>query len=342
MECQAVDSRRASVFFAIPCGEFFAAQRDRIDMVCRALGIAPVVVEDRSATDGLWRKITGAIGEADYFVADISSLSPNVIVELGYALREKRQRNCAIFVAESVNVPVDLQGFTLQKYSSLAGFQEALGSWLLEAVPCLDPTKLSGLRSEPFAYEEDFLSRDRFLRLWALPPTCSFVLTGQGLRFTNAHFPLMTSHLALLADYEFTFRAKIESSRIGWVVKGTRPHLSPLPSFCVMFSIDTSGRLVPHLWNSRFVDEKTHYQVLWDQVKDGTDVRFSEEGWAVLTTRVVGDEITILNGAGSVLYEYDFSQNAYYKNTGPKQGEIGFRCHPGEQAVVNHLSVTEL
>ncbi|MDP2659735.1 MAG: hypothetical protein Q8R28_03290, partial [Dehalococcoidia bacterium] len=235
--------RQTSVFFAIPCGEFFELQNRCIKTACRVAGLSAVIVEDHSGTADLWDKITGRIDAADYFVADISSNSANVILELGYAIREKRPRYVGIFIADNARVPVDLQGFTLQKYSSVRDFQRKLAKWMVDNVPFADKRKLDAIDVKSLDFREDFKDYDRFLRLWSLPPQCSFQLTHEGLRFSNAHFPIMTTHLALLRNYEFEFKAKIESRTFGWIIKGTSaslttPLTSYLPVFCVMFNID--------------------------------------------------------------------------------------------------------
>ena len=333
-----------TIFFAIPCGEFFAAQNKCIKNVCESVGVKAVIVEDHSKTAGLWTIITEKIDSADYFVADISSKSPNVILELGYSIREKKSRYNAIFIADNTPVPVDLQGFTLQKYTSLCDFQNKLIKWMIDNIPLVDSRKLDSLNTRSFDFRDDFKEYDRFLKLWSFPPQSSFQLTHEGLRFTNAHFPIMTTHLALLKNYEFEFKAKIESRTLGWIVKGTRQGAMPssryLLTFCVMFNIKGDGKLRPHIFNYNNLSRDFSYHQ-FDEQQVELDV--SQEGWFTLVTRVVGDQITILND-GNTVFDEDFTVGRYGEayEFANKQGEVGFRCHPGEQGVINYVRVKEI
>lgn len=337
-----MNETKINIFFAIPCGEFFSIQDRIIKSVCEAANIHPIIIEDHSKTSGLWEKIIDQIDSADYFIADVSSLSPNVLIELGYSIREKKSKYYAIFIANNIRVPVDLQGFTLQKYSSIRDFQNKLIKWISDNIPFIDKTKFQHLETLPIGFHEDFKDYDRFLRLWTFPPQCSFQLTHEGLRFTNAHFPIMTTHLALLSNYEFEFRAKIESGHIGWIVKGTRPFNSYLPTFCVMFNINRHGQLRPHIFNINNPDPESHYK-LFDIQQVELHTESSKEDWFLITTKVIEDKITILNN-DRVIFEQDFNQAPYkeffeFQN---KQGEIGFRCYPGEQAIINYITVKEI
>ena len=65
---------RPSIFFAIPCGEYYADQAKIIRNVCARAGVDPIIIEHDRKTADLWGAITAKIKRADYFVADISSL----------------------------------------------------------------------------------------------------------------------------------------------------------------------------------------------------------------------------------------------------------------------------
>jgi len=191
-------------------------------------------------------------------------------------------------------------------------------------------------------FRDDFKDYRRLLRLWHFPPQCSYVLTHEGLRFTNAHWPILTTHLALLRDYEFEFRARIETKNIGWIVRGTGPFGHLLPTFCIMFNVTVDGRFRPHMLNSNKPAQGpgAPYHLSPEQrVRMNT----SDEGWFDPTTRVVGDTVTVLN-EGRTVFEANFAEDPYrdayeFPN---KQGEVGFRCHPGEEAVMNYMAVREL
>ena len=333
---------KINIFFAIPCGEFFSIQNRVIKSVCKAVNVKPVIIEDHSKTADLWKRITNQIDSGDYFVADISSLSPNVILELGYAIREKKPKYYAIFIANNIKVPVDLQGFILKKYSSIRDFQNKLIKWIFDNIPFVDKTKLQNLETLNLDFHEDFKDYDRFLRLWTFPPQCSFQLTNEGLRFTNAHFPIMTTHLALLKNYKFEFKAKIESGNLGWIVEGTKSSDSYLPKFCVMFNINQQGNLTPHILNFNKLDPKIQYKV-FEEKRVKVNMDFLKEGWFIITTKVVDDKITILNNDRTI-FEQDFNVSPYKEFYGfsDKQGEVGFRCYPGEQGIINYVKVGEI
>jgi len=332
--------RPISIFFAIPCGEFFSVQNGIIKSVCTAADVHPIIVEDHTATENLWDKITGKIDLADYIIADISSKSPNIILELGYALREKKPRQIAIFIGENIKVPVDLQGFALQKYTGIRDFQERLTKWMLDNIPFVDSEKVNSLQTQNINYEEYFKDNDRFLRLWTFPPDSSYQLTHEGLRFTNSHFPIMTRHLALLNNYEFEFKAKIESSTVGWVVKGTRLFDQHFPVFCVMFNINQKGELRTHIFNYKNQDPNVQYKYI--ETKQ-VELNLSNEGWFTVITRINGDSISLIHNE-KVAFEQDFTEKPYNEiyDFPNKQGEIGFRCHPGEQSTINYVKVKEI
>lgn len=341
------------IFFAIPCGEFFSKQQKIIQNVCAIAKIQPVIVENHHQTDALWEKITGKIDDSIFFVADISSLSPNVIVELGYALKAKEMTKVAVFAADVLRVPIDLQGFVLQKYSSFREFKDRLIDWILADAYITDYLrkhgddsieKLKALRDQTadISFHEDFKDFDKVLRTWTFPPLCSWHLTHEGLRFTNAHMPILATTLGLLQNYEFRFKVKIERDNVGWVVKGTKPLGRFNPSFCVMFQLTTSGYLVPHIFNEKHIDQDRHYQVFDARP---VNIEVSEERWFEVITRVIGDRIRISDNKENVLFDEDFSQEPFgqfYNDFPNKQGAIGFRCYPDEEAVVNYVELEEL
>lgn len=336
--------KQIKIFFAIPCGEFFRLQANIIKSVCDTVNIQPIIIEDYSKTDQLWKQITDAIDDADYFIADISSLSPNVVLELGYCLREKKERYYAIFIANNISVPVDLQGTKLQKYSSLADFKNKLISWMRDNLSNTNLSALAkGQEDTNLELREDFKDWDRFMRLWSTPPQCSYLLTHEGLRFTDAHMPIMTTYLSLLKNCRFTFKARIVKQSVGWIVQGTKPFNSLFPTFCIMFNLSPAGILTPHIFHYEKQELPTHYKVYEDhQVNIG--IQSTSESWLEIETQVKNDIIAVsINGKNQ--FEQDFRQSPFgelYNDFEGKTGEVGFRCHPGEQAVVNYMKVNEL
>src|SRR3990172_9866525 len=139
----------------------------------------------------------------------------------------------------------------------------------------------------------------------------------------------MTTHLGLLQDYTMTFAGRIQQGAIGWVVLGTRPYGSLLPTFCIMFSLSMEGVLTPHILNMNYFHPQTHYQVFTSMKAVSP---FNQHTWLSVVTKVVGSQVTV-SIDGHTVFDQDFATppfGEYYLSQGA-QGEIGFRCHPGEQ-----------
>jgi len=335
-----MNNRRPSVFYAIPCGDFYSIQNDIIGVVSKCGEVDSIIAEDDLRTKGLWDKIKEQIDSTDLFVADISSGSPNIILELGYAIREKNNKNIGIFISNSASIPSDLTGFVLQKYSSFNDFQIKLAEWLCQTLPSMKCTELTGLQKRFANFQEDFRDQDLFHRRWSIPPGGSFLFSGEGLRFSNMHLPMLTTTLAILKDCRFSFRAKIERSRLGWVVQGTKFHEKFYPEFCVMFNIDSEGTLTPHVLNMAHPNPITLYQP-FPEIKVKS---FTKSDWFDISTVVRGSNIEIIY-AEKTIFSADFTREPYgqyYKTDGAKDGQIGFRCHPEEEATINHLFVEEI
>jgi len=336
--------RKPVVFFAIPCGHFYATQGRVIAEVGEALGIDVVIAEDDRETKGLWDKIAEQIRSADRFVADISSGSLNIALELGWALEQKGESNVAIFNSNVAADPSDLRGFVLQKYSSLRDFRAKLVEWLGTALPGLDMA--AGLENDipARAFQDDFRDRDRFLREWITPPDAAYFLTSEGLQFTNAHYPIVTSSLGLLRDIEFEFTARIDQKQIGWIVKGTRDPRLPIPAFCVMFALNSEHILTPHILSIVVSPGPTSGYHVYSDKAVKAQLASQDGGWITILTRVTGDRIEISND-GKTIVDLDMSDKPFGKvyNAVPhKEGQVGFRCFPQEIATVAHVLVRDL
>lgn len=335
---------KTKIFFAIPCGEFYKIQTSIITDICTALNIEAIIIENNTITDFLWKKITDGIDHSDYFVADISSKSPNIILELGYALREKKHRFSGIFISGSIEPPIDLQGLVLHKYISFRDLKEKLIQWIRDNV-LIDAKVLTNYKINHLSLpKEDFSSVDRFLRLWSAPGG-SFSFTHEGLTVTNAHFPIMTNYLASLNNYEFEFKTKIVNGAVGWAVKGTKRYASVVPEFCIMFNIKLDdNKLTPHIFNiNKYVQAGGGYKVFDEKAKE-VRLKKSKEGWFNIKTIVKGDIITILNDK-EIIFKDDFSKEPYkeYYNFPDRQGEVGFRCYQGiEEAVIQYFNIKEI
>src|SRR5581483_7461592 len=125
---------KPTIFFAIPCGGFYDKQREIIDSVCNEADVHSNIVEDNDQSKPLWSKIVEGIEESDFFVADISVPRPNIILELGYALRAKPQSRVAIFISKSTDLPSDLKGQHYHEFTGFSGFYRELQEWMVKNV----------------------------------------------------------------------------------------------------------------------------------------------------------------------------------------------------------------
>lgn len=342
-ESSRVMSRKYRVFVAIPCGAFYAVQADILRDLFASAEVETYIAEDSPNTKGLWDSISVEIDRADLFVADISSGSPNILLEVGYALARKPIGAIGLFISHQAEVPSDLRWVVAQVYSSLASFRTTLLAWIEKSLPVLRTSlpQLAPGRTEVFA--EDFMSDDLFLRRWATPPGCSYLLTAEGLRFSNAHFPILTTPLAILGDCEFEFQGRIDSEQIGWALTGTKGFTDLLPSFCVMFAVNTGGELTPHVWNARHPHPTTHYHD-FSRTQLPPEVRPRLGVWASFVTRVRGSVYEIEIDGNSV-FRADFGIGEFalvFSDREWSQGQVGFRCYPGEQATVRYVRVRAL
>jgi hypothetical protein len=334
-------SNRPVVFFAIPCGEFYSSQKDIIKQVEKALKIEAVIIEDHHQTEDLWNKIIDKIESAELFVADVSSKSVNVALELGYAIKQKPIRQIGIFISKNQTIPSDLQKFVWQDYSSFKEFQSRLTTWICDALGLPKPQeKRKRLQHDPI-FLEYFRDQDLFFRHWSTPPNASVLLTHEGLRIASGNLPILTTTLDLLGDCEIEFKARIEHEKLGWVIKGTKTYTHIVPAFFVMLQIDNQGILTPHIWNENQFQPNTFYQIYPNQK---ISLKLGRHSWFKLTTRIQGDHIDIIQDNRSLL-NIDFNNQPYsasYNDFARKGGQIGFRCHPNEEAVINYVEVREL
>ncbi len=75
------------------------------------------IAEDDPSTKGLWESIQKEIDDSDLFIADISSRSPNILLEVGYAIARKPKSRIGIFTAESIEIAVLTVGLTSKPLS---------------------------------------------------------------------------------------------------------------------------------------------------------------------------------------------------------------------------------
>ncbi len=328
-----------SIFFAIPCGEYYGEQAKIIRRICGRARIKPIIIEHDVKTSELWNTIIDQIEQADYFVADVSSLRPNIVLELGYALKAKHESHVAFLISRNVDAPSDLIGKKRLEYSGFSDFQSQLIEWLVKVVG-VNRRVYTDFNRDTLHFHDEFQDFDRFLRLWSFPPGCDFSLTSEGLRFTNAHMPILSKTLGILSDFEFTFTGRVGRDALGWVIKGTPDLSSYYPQFCIMFNTNLR-ELRAHILNVNQIHPQSLYQPFTPQP---VNLQVSREGWFTITTRGEGDVVTILN-EGRVIFRANFATETPYSsfyNFRRKLGEIGFRCHPGEEAIIRQVEVREL
>lgn len=350
------------IFFTIPCGGFYDEQRKIIDMVCDKANIADqehcIIIEDNPETDQLWEKIRNKIEEADYFMADVSSARPNIILELGYALKAKYQDRVAIFKSNNasiLNTLSDLSGTKMYQYSSMSEFRSKLCKWFEEVI-FNDKCLLEDIEKDSIESEDHFKDLDRFLKLWTTFPSTQWQLTSDGLRFANAYYPIISNSLGLLKNYELRFNARIEREAIGWIVKGTMDYQRGFPIFAVMFSLSENGILKPHILCEGTPDNKLdYYPRPPKEIKTNLDLSNPHE-FEVITT-CIGDVISVnikTQADKKFCISFNFATDddyaCYYNKVPQKHGQIGFRCAGwgntkgewGEVATVNWVKVREI
>ncbi len=338
---------KPTVFFAIPCGEFYGPRRKVIEEVSRQVGIDPIIEERFLETEELWRGITEKIDDSDFFVADVSCQRQNVAIELGYALARKRLKKVGIFTSSVSPIPSDATVFKCPEYSSLTDFRNKLREWLASALGVARICDNDGGSQSHPAFSEDFMNQDWFLRRWFAPSGSSWHLSHEGLRFTGAHFPIQTMTLGLLKNYEFEFKARIDKGCIGWTVQTTMQPGKLLPSFCVLFQMDSQGTLTPYIWNEKYPNNGVGYEP-FETARTSYSIS-RPDGWFTLITRMKGELIEIERNGNKIfsrnLTEEPFSKlNEFQK----KQGNVGFRCYLDphgrivEEATVSYAVVREL
>ncbi len=328
------------VFFAIPCGKFYETQCKIITRLCDAYNIEPIINEKDLLTESLLDQILDQITKCDYFIADISSGSQNVIFELGYALKAKHRSKIAILLSNISKCPSDLYALKRLQYESYKEYATKLNNWLSQFFKESHIIDDQGLIVPD--YYEAFNDQDLFLKKWDTPLGCDYSLTFNGFRFSNAHLPVLSKHLAFLQDYIFEFECLINRSTIGWVVNGTKFNFEDsLIDFCVMFNLSTDGHLTPHIFSKKDINPKSHYHV-FDGLIIKETINYKER--LNIKTSVHGSIIKIeINDIK--IYQQDLSHepfDKYYNSIDNKTNQIGFRCHPGEEATVYSVKVASM
>jgi hypothetical protein len=239
----------------------------------------------------------------------------------------------------------DLCGQKRLEYSSFNNFREQLVEWMKQAL-AIPSKNFKGITFSPISFTEDFKDRDKFLRLWNIPPGCQYILTYEGLQFVNADFPILTQTLNLMGNFEFTFKAKIIHERVGWVIKGTLVPQHILPSFCIMFNVSTDGELRAHILNSQKNEKPIYNECERKKIRINLANRCFE-----VKTQFRNDNVIVKVDEKEVLRR-NLKTDTRYSNLydfSSKGSQVGFRCARwdeagewGETAVVGHVKVIEI
>jgi hypothetical protein len=328
------------VFFAIPCGIPYENQRELIKVICKNYNIRPIINEDDYLTESLLNQIFEQINKSEYFVADISSKSPNVIFELGYAFRAKHRTKIGILLANVTKCPSDLQDIKRMQYGNYKEFAVKLNNWFAQFFK--GSSKIDDSFFIPKPYYETFKDLDSFNNRWEFPLGCDYSLTFNGFRFTNAPLPIISKHLAYLDNYIFEFNCTIESTVVGWIINGTKYSIEDTTiDFCIMFNLNVDGHLHPHIFTRQQKDAKATYYG-FDRIKLNHAIDYTKR--LNIKTYVNGSYVSILINDYSC-FQADFNEEPYatlYNSLPNKTNQIGFRCHPGEVATIYDIKVNQI
>lgn len=333
-----MDTNCIGVFFAIPCGDYYSNQKSIIKRICSLYGVRSIINEADYTTASLLGQICRQIEKCDYFVADISSNSPNIILELGYALKAKKIEDIGVLLSNVANCPSDLQDIKRLQYGNYNQFADKLNSWLSNILSV--EIKIVDESFSKFNYYDSFQDIDSFLTKWQIPLGCDYSLTINGLRFSNAHRPIISKHLAYLDKYTFEFDCQINNQVIGWIVKGTQSDvITKTMDFCVMFNLNIDGYIHPHIFSINKPNELSLYQP-FDRVKVPIDPD-------LLKTRInikthVDDYRVKVQINDIDCLEIDFSNERYrdyYDSITEKTNQVGFRCDFLEEATIFNVRI---
>jgi hypothetical protein len=258
---------------------------------------------------------------------------------LGYAFKGKNTDNIAIFVSKNIEVFSDIKGIKYKEYRNYSEFQELLEKWINEKLYNLKSNYKTTILKIP-KFHEEFMDLSKFIRLWNIPPGCQYNLEFDGLHYTDCHMPILSNHLALLENYSFEFKVKILSNAAGWVIKGTKNYNDITPQFCLMFNIGKEGILTPHIFNRTNIHPTYHYHPL-SELTINIGNKIDQTIFHHIKTTVNDDSVEIYFD-GSLEFSHTFGTNSTEKDLysfNPKHGQVGFRCHPGEEAIIRDVNI---
>jgi HSP90 family molecular chaperone len=133
----------------------YAAAYQKIEAAVREVFESPpyffeiVLARDFMNESQLLENIRSHIEAADGFIAEISELNPNVLLELGAVLVKKDHGRPAILLraTDGKEIPADIRGELCVPYGSLAAAAEAIVDDIRRAIESNGRTTLSGVRA---------------------------------------------------------------------------------------------------------------------------------------------------------------------------------------------------
>ena len=334
---------KPKIFFAIPCGGFYSIQATIIKKICKEYDVHYEIDEDDPTTRILWTEIQDKIINCDYFIADVSYKNPNILMELGFAIKDKKLNDVCIFKSKASDDISDISGIVYCEFNSFQVFADKLSKWLAHKLgrSLIDSKSIA---SEPAAYDEDFLSKPRFEKYWYVPPGSQHIFKD-GIKFNSVSgLPFLTKHLGLLGiNYDVTYELKILKNRIGLVVLGVILPDAFYPSFFSMIQLHDDGKVVPHVFN----------EATWRVGRSRGSAIIPRNKWTSIRLEVRKFKITLYDLISADREEIDFENeflNVDFQREENNMGQVGFRCaYYGdsedrlyEEANVKSLSVNEI
>lgn len=121
-----------------PSSPEFQPVREAVASALTRSGIQPVWVDQFVSGEGIVQSLLGFISAADFVVADLTGLNPNVLYEVGFA-QGLRKRVLLIAQPSRFQFPSDLVGSLVFFYdlSSLAELHQQLSTWVPRYFPAV-------------------------------------------------------------------------------------------------------------------------------------------------------------------------------------------------------------
>ena len=107
-----------------------------------------------------------------------------------------------------------------------------------------------------------------------------------------------------------------------------------------MFNIAREGELMPHIFNRNNIDPINHYHRL-EKLAANIGTTIDPSTFYHIKTTVDGDSVEI-HFDGKQVFSHTFGIDPNEKelyNFRQKDGQVGFRCHPDEEAIIMDVNI---